>query len=142
MGSCSRREFHALALAGAGWALFGCNQGAAPDGTVSPAMGQVTLPFATFPKLGAAGGSVVVAVAGEFPIVVVRISDTEATALSATCTHAACLVGYAPAANDLHCPCHDANFALDGSVKSGPTIIPLPVYRAMVGADSIVVDLT
>ena len=75
------------------------------------------------------------------PVLLVRRGQ-QVFALSATCTHAACLVGYAPAANDLHCPCHDANFALDGSVKSGPTIIPLPVYRAMVGADSIVVDLT
>ena len=105
-------------------------------------MGRVTLPLATFGKLAAAGGSVVVDVVGQFPIVVVRTSATQATALSATCTHAACLVGYAPAANDLHCPCHNANFALDGSVTRGPTIIPLPVYKAEVGATAIVVDLT
>ncbi|MDB4969340.1 MAG: Rieske (2Fe-2S) domain protein [Myxococcales bacterium] len=142
MRSCSRRQFHGLVLAGAGFAVLGCNQGAAPDGTVAAAMGRVTLPFAMFPKLGAVGGSVVVDVTGEFPIVVVRTSDTAATALSATCTHAACLVDYAAAANDLHCPCHDANFALDGSVKNGPTIIPLPVYPAQVGADAIVVNLT
>jgi cytochrome b6-f complex iron-sulfur subunit len=142
MRSCSRREFHGLALAGAGWALLGCGRAGAPDGSVSAAMGRVTLPFAMFPALAAAGGSVVVDVTGEFPIVVVRTSDTAATAASATCTHAACLVQYAPAANDLHCPCHDANFALDGSVINGPTIIPLPVYPAQVGADAIVVDLT
>ena len=142
MRSCSRREFHALALAGAGWALLGCTTGVAPDGMVAAEMGRVTLPFAMFPKLGAAGGSVVVGIAGQFPLVVVRVSDSEATALSATCTHAACLVVYAPAANDLHCPCHNANFALDGSVKNGPTMIPLPVYPATVGADAIVVDVT
>lgn len=141
MRSCTRREFHALALAGAGCALLGC-QSSAPDGTVTATMGQVTLPFATFPKLMSAGGSVVVDVAGGFPIVVVRVSDGAATALSATCTHAACLVGFAPASNNLHCPCHNANFALDGSVESGPTRIPLPVYAATVGADAILVNLT
>jgi cytochrome b6-f complex iron-sulfur subunit len=141
MASCSRREFAALALAGAGRLLTGCNQ-IMPDGTVTPAMAQATLTFAQFPSLATAGGSAVVDVTGSFPIVVVRTSDTAATALSATCTHAACLVGYAPATNDLHCPCHDANFTLDGAVESGPTTIPLPVYRAQVLPDGIVVDLS
>jgi nitrite reductase/ring-hydroxylating ferredoxin subunit len=141
MRSCSRREFHALALAGAGSALLGCNS-AAPDGTLAAAMGQVTFLFARFPKLALAGGSAVVEVAGGFPLVVIRVSDAEARALSATCTHAACLVGFAPAANDLRCPCHGATFALDGSVQGGPTVIPLPVYAATIGPDGITVDLT
>jgi nitrite reductase/ring-hydroxylating ferredoxin subunit len=141
MASCSRREFAALALAGAGSLLLGCN-GVTPNGTVTPAMGQATLTFAQFPMLAAAGGSAVVDVTGSFPLVVVRVSDTDATALSATCTHAGCLVGYSPAPMLVHCPCHDANFGLDGSVKSGPTQIPLPVYKAQILPDGIVVDLS
>jgi cytochrome b6-f complex iron-sulfur subunit len=134
----TRREFHKLVAAGAGACLIGCN-GGAPDGTVAPASGQVVLPFAQFPKLGAAGGSAVVDVSGSFPLVVVRTSDSAATALSASCTHAACLVDYSPGVNQLQCPCHGAAFSLQGTVESGPTSIPLPVYAATVDADAITV---
>lgn len=136
----TRREFHAALLAGAGCALLGCGNGATPDGTVTPMMNQVTLTFSAFSKLRNVGGSALVEVQGSFPILVVRTSATEATALSATCTHAGCLVSLSGGV--VHCPCHDANFALDGSVESGPTSIPLPVYRATVGPDAIVVDLS
>ena len=141
MSTCSRREFNVALLAGAGCALFGCT-GGAPDGTVTPIMNQVTLPFARFPKLAAPGGSAVVDVTGGFPILVARTAPTVATALSATCTHAGCLVSLPEGASVVHCPCHDANFALDGSVLGGPTSIPLPVYRATVGPDAITVDLS
>jgi cytochrome b6-f complex iron-sulfur subunit len=141
MRSCSRREFQVALLAGAGCALLGCGKGATPDGTVTPTMSQVTLTFASFAKLAAVGGSALIDVSGSFPILVVRTGPMDATALSATCTHAACLVSL-EGANVVHCPCHNANFALDGSVLGGPTTIPLPVYRATVGPDAIVVDLT
>jgi cytochrome b6-f complex iron-sulfur subunit len=72
----------------------------------------------------------------------VRTSATEATALSATCTHAGCLVLFESGSSVVRCPCHDARFALDGSVQGGPTVIPLPVYSATVDADGIAVDLS
>jgi cytochrome b6-f complex iron-sulfur subunit len=134
----TRRQFHSLVAAGAGACLVGCS-GGAPDGMVTPANGQVVLPFARFPKLGAAGGSAVVDVSGSFPLVVVRTGAGAATALSATCTHAACLVDYAADANQLQCPCHGAAFSLQGAVLAGPTSIALPVYTATVGADAVTV---
>ena len=140
MAKLTRREFHALALATTAGALLpAC--GTAFDGTVTEAAGQVVLPFAQFPKLSAVGGSAVVDVRGSFPIVVVRTGDAAAVTLSATCTHAGCILRFAPDANDIHCDCHDANFALTGAVLSGPTQIPLPVYATTVGADSITVSL-
>lgn len=39
---------------------------------------------------------------GSFPIAVVRTSTTDATALSATCTHAGCIVRYQSGASDLY----------------------------------------
>jgi Rieske Fe-S protein len=141
MGPCSRRRFHALVLAGAGSAWLRCGSGPG-DGSVTPVMNEVTLPFARFPRLESAGGSVVVGVTDRFPLAVVRTSATAATALSATCTHAGCLVEYSAARGNLHCPCHDADFALDGQVQGGPTIIPLPVYAARITADAIIVDLS
>ena len=138
---CTRRQFHRLALAIAGVELIGCNTGAAAGGSVTPSMNQATLPFAQFPALATVGGSTVVSVTGSFPLVVIRTGDATATALSATCPHAGCLVGY-EASGNLRCPCHDAIFSIDGTVQSGPTVISLPVYRATVEPDAITVDLS
>lgn len=103
---------------------------------------MVTLTFAQFPALATTDGSAVVNVSGGFPIVVVRTGATTATALSATCTHAACLVEYEASSHDIHCPCHDADFDLTGRVTSGPAPTPLPVYAATVSASAITVQLT
>ncbi|HEX6835769.1 MAG TPA: Rieske (2Fe-2S) protein [Polyangia bacterium] len=136
MRGCTRRTFN-LVLGGVAVELLACGSSAP---TLTPTSGMVTLGFAQFPALRSPGGSAVVQVQNEFPIVVVRTSDSDAVALSATCTHAACLVDYD--GRQIHCPCHDANFGLDGAVLGGPTSIPLPTYAAMPTADGIVVDLS
>jgi cytochrome b6-f complex iron-sulfur subunit len=140
MAKLTRREFHTLALAaGAGALLPACASGI--DGAVTPEAGQAVLSFTQFPKLSAVGGSAVVDVRGSFPIVVVRTNDATAVALSATCTHQACILRYAPDRMDIHCDCHNADFSITGAVLGGPTIIPLPVYAATVGPDAITVAI-
>lgn len=127
-------------LAGAAAGLCaGC--GAARP-TLTPAGERVTLTFAAFPALADVGGSAVVDVSGRAPIAVVRTDAGAAVALSATCTHVGCILRYDAARAQLHCDCHDADFALDGSVLGGPTTVPLPTYAAMLAADGIIVDLT
>jgi cytochrome b6-f complex iron-sulfur subunit len=140
MSMLKRRQFHALVAAGAGTCLIGCSSSA--SGTVTPTDGQVVLPLSQFPALGAAGGSAVIDVSGSFPLIVVRTSASAATALSATCTHAACLVEYSAGAEQIVCNCHHASFSLEGAVLGGPTSTPLPVYAATVGADAITVSLS
>jgi menaquinol-cytochrome c reductase iron-sulfur subunit len=52
------------------------------------------------------------------------------TALSATCPHLACGVEYLAEASQFECPCHDAFFAKDGTLVTGPSprgLDPLPV---------------
>src|SRR3954471_23861324 len=90
MRNLTRREFNALIAAGV---LAGCTTGAA-QGSAMFAAGVATLPYSQFPALMGAGGSVVVDVPNRFPIVVVRTSDSEAIALSATCTHQSCLMAW------------------------------------------------
>lgn len=136
MRGCTRRTFN-LVLCGAAAELVACGSSRP---TLQPSGNQVTLTYAQFPALMSAGGSAVVDVQNGFPIAVVRTGDATAVALSATCTHAACLVGYD--GSGLHCPCHDAEFDLTGAVLRGPTTIPLPVYAATPGTDGIVVDLS
>lgn len=134
MADCTRRQFHLL-VAAAGLAACGTSTSA----TLTPANDVVTLSFAQFPALAMGGGSVVVDVKDRFPIVVVRTGDASALALSATCTHAGCIMSWNGMA--VHCPCHDANFSPTGAVLSGPTTIPVPVYAATVQPDAIVVNL-
>jgi menaquinol-cytochrome c reductase iron-sulfur subunit len=55
-------------------------------------------------------------------------------ALSATCPHAGCPVGYAPGGNTFLCPCHDSRFELDGSLADSKS----PSARAM---DALEVEL-
>jgi cytochrome b6-f complex iron-sulfur subunit len=138
MSDCTRREFHALLLAAAAGALPGCSPF---DGAAPLANGQVVLPFSQFPALEGAGGAAVIDVTGSFPIVVVRQSAAQAVALSATCTHRYCIMRYAPDRQDIHCDCHNADFALDGSVLRGPPPVPLPTYPATIGADAITVQI-
>jgi cytochrome b6-f complex iron-sulfur subunit len=133
----TRRTFN-LVLCGAAVELAACGSSLR---TVTPAANQVSLSYAEFPALASAGGSAVVAVSGSFPLAVVRVDDTSAVALSATCTHQGCTLEYAAGREQLHCPCHGADFDLGGAVINGPTIIPLPVYAASAGPDAILVDL-
>lgn len=142
MSDCTRRQFHAVALAGSAALLLpACRNGAAFDGSVTPQSGKALCSFSQFPSLASAGGSAVVDVQSGFPIVVVRTSTLEAIALSATCTHQFCIMNYAPGTQTVHCDCHRADFTLNGDVQRGPTDIPIPTYAATIDASGITVDI-
>jgi len=51
---------------------------------------------------------------------VVRLGENEVIALAPQCTHLGCAYHYDEKQNGFVCPCHTSNFALDGSVLSGP----------------------
>ena len=61
-------------------------------------------------------------------ILVVRTDTATFVAMSAVCTHAGCIVNYAPSAHDVACPCHGSLYAMDGSVLRGPAELPLALY--------------
>lgn len=46
-------------------------------------------------------------------------------AVSATCTHLGCVVGFNDAERAWECPCHGSRFAIDGAVLQGPANTPL-----------------
>jgi glycine/D-amino acid oxidase-like deaminating enzyme len=72
----------------------------------------------------APGAGAVVRVGGK-PCAVFRDSDGTVSAVSATCTHLGCVVGFNDAERSWDCPCHGSRFALDGSVLQGPAVSPL-----------------
>jgi Rieske Fe-S protein len=72
-------------------------------------------------------------------IMVVRISDAKAVAVSAICTHAGCSMDYVPGQQLLDCPCHGSQFATDGSVLRGPAVRDLRVYSVTLANDLITI---
>jgi len=45
--------------------------------------------------------------------------EPKVIAYNTVCPHLGCFVDYRPEQKDYFCPCHDSNFALDGSLKKG-----------------------
>jgi cytochrome b6-f complex iron-sulfur subunit len=76
------------------------------------------------------------------PFVLAR-KGTSIFALSTKCTHKGCTVKPQAAAAagkdiELACPCHKAQFALDGAVTKPPATKPLPRYKLRLSADGLV----
>ena len=61
-------------------------------------------------------------------VFVIKKSDTNFLVLSNKCTHLGCSVGWKADRQEFVCPCHDAQFALDGTVRGGPPPRPLDSY--------------
>ena len=141
MADLTRRDFHCLVLGSAAAALTPLTSACSgADGTVTPSDGKARCSFAQFPSLRTAGGSAIVDVKGSFPLLVMRVSDTSVSALSATCTHEYCTLVYR-GSGDVGCTCHNAHFTLTGAIVSGPPRIPVPAYAATLTSDGISVDI-
>jgi cytochrome b6-f complex iron-sulfur subunit len=144
-GGCSRRELlQGLGVAAVGALVVGAGCGqqgsSLPTATTSSCgAGEcIDLTSAANKQLTSAGGAMLVDMAGD-TIMVVRMSDTEAVAVSAICTHAGCSMDYSAGQKLLDCPCHGSQFATDGSVLRGPATRPLRVYTATLANDAITV---
>ena len=48
-----------------------------------------------------------------------KSSEPKVISYNTVCPHLGCFVDYRPEQKDYFCPCHDSNFALDGSLKKG-----------------------
>ena len=66
---------------------------------------------------------------GAEPVIVVRLSDTEFRALSATCTHLDCIVEYRKGERAIGCNCHNGRYDLTGRNVSGPPPRPLTPFK-------------
>lgn len=66
---------------------------------------------------------------GADPVILVRASDEKFVAMSATCTHLDCIVGYQKEQNRIWCNCHGGAYDLQGRNVSGPPPKPLTPYK-------------
>ncbi|BAY65407.1 cytochrome b6/f-complex iron-sulfur protein PetC [Calothrix brevissima NIES-22] len=63
-------------------------------------------------------------------------------AVDPTCTHKGCTVTWKPEGQKFTCPCHSAEFAVDGKVQKGPAKKPLKTYIAKIERNSVMVKST
>jgi Rieske Fe-S protein len=111
--------------------------------------GQVVLPFSQFPALATPGGTWIgmpQGITSGDTLIVIRVDQTTAVALSDICTHAGCMVNYHPENSDLECPCHGSRYALSGAVTmialgGSPNQAALRSYPAVVNAQDITVTV-
>jgi len=67
-----------------------------------------------------------------YGVYVYRKNESETVIFSNVCTHLSCRVNWDEAAQIYACPCHDANFDIDGQVVSGPPPRPMDTYESKV----------
>lgn len=74
---------------------------------------------------------------GADPVILVRLSDTEFRALTATCTHLDCIVEFRRPGSAIWCNCHGGQYDLNGRPVAGPppkALTPLTVHVVSRGA--------
>jgi nitrite reductase/ring-hydroxylating ferredoxin subunit len=79
------------------------------------------------------------ALPGGYPLALVRVSQTQISALSKRCAHQGCEVG-AYNGTKFICPCHGSQYNADGSRISGPTPGPLPSYPAALAGSIVTIS--
>jgi Rieske Fe-S protein len=131
----------ALAMGGFGTLLAGCGP-SLPDYPVWVTIGvdPVELPVGTPVKVPLTAvwdtGSL------ETSTWLVRGEDGAITAYSPLCTHATCEYGWSDERSLFVCACHDAAFAVDGTVVEGPPPRPLDRWALRAEDGALEVEVT
>jgi Rieske Fe-S protein len=66
---------------------------------------------------------------GSDPVIVVKAADNDFRAMTATCTHLDCIVGFQKDQNRIFCNCHGGAYDLNGRNISGPPPRPLTALK-------------
>lgn len=77
-----------------------------------------------------------------YGVYVTRDDGDQVKVLSNKCTHLSCRVSWKEDRSEYVCPCHDAQFAIDGRVVGGPPPAPLNEYQAEIEDGTIFIQFT
>ena len=77
---------------------------------------------------------------GNKPVILIRKTDGELRAFSASCTHLECTVQYRKDFGSIWCACHNGKYDLNGRNVSGPPPRPLDEYKVIVKNDEIFIS--
>ena len=97
--------------------------------------GLLTLKPSDFPVLLNAGGSLLLSVGLNYPIVLSRGANNVFYAVSSECQHNGCIVhAYDSALGLIRCFCHGSTYRIDGTLAGGPAMRSLPSYPTQLDA--------
>jgi cytochrome b6-f complex iron-sulfur subunit len=143
----NRRDFFRFASTAGVAALFsscGGNPASSIPGTSLPTMNAsvtaagVTVAVGATSPLGSTGGMALVASsAGNF--LVTRTGATTFIALTAQCTHEACVVS-SSTGQSFVCPCHGSEFDTSGRVIVGPAVAALRQFQTQFANDVLTIS--
>ena len=67
-----------------------------------------------------------------FGVYIYRKNESEVVVFSNVCTHLSCRVTFVEDTQEYDCPCHDAQFDIDGNVIGGPPPRPMDRYETKI----------
>jgi nitrite reductase/ring-hydroxylating ferredoxin subunit len=123
---CTRRALLGLVSVAPAAALAACRPAA------TPAPAETSIALERLPE-----GERVVVMHGEEPVELVR-DGAAVRARSLWCTHTGCRVNWDANATVYRCVCHEATFAADGRVLTGPPPRPLREIAVHVEAGHVI----
>lgn len=77
---------------------------------------------------------------GREPGILIKTTNGELKAFTATCTHLSCIVQYRPDIEHIWCACHNGHYDLTGKNVSGPPPRPLTPFKVNIKGDEIFVS--
>lgn len=77
---------------------------------------------------------------GNKPVILIRTSDGELRAFSATCTHLDCTVQYRKDLGVIWCACHNGKYDLNGRNVSGPPPRPLDEFKVITQGEEVLIS--
>lgn len=109
-----------------------------PTGKATMCGNNLCVSLAENPELAEVGGILLFTQMTGQTIFVMRVSETELRALSAICTHQACVVEW-DTAEKFVCPCHGSQYNAMGAVLRGPALMPLRTFNTMLAGDTLTI---
>lgn len=77
---------------------------------------------------------------GNKPVILLRTSNGELRAFSATCTHLDCTVQYRKDLGVIWCACHNGKYDFNGKNTAGPPPRPLDEFRVVVQGEEVFIS--
>lgn len=132
-----RIDFLKVLGTGTTLACFGCLE-ACSSSSSSPDPAPTNLDFTL--DISLAENSALQSVGGSLAkngVIIVRISNTDFTALWRSCTHEGTAVNYQSSQQNFLCPNHQSKFTLTGAVINGPATTPLRQYNTTLTGNNL-----
>jgi len=141
--NCTRRVvLQTIGVGTVGCMMPACSddpEGGVPEGKATMCGNNLCLSLGENPELATPGGILFFTQLPTEKVFIMRVSESEFRAVSATCTHLGCTVAWQEDSEKFACPCHGSEYMPDGTVLQGPATKPLKIYNPELAGDQLTV---